>query len=106
MASMYGHKWTSSYGAEIDPDRVWFASIYDLDDEKIKKGLRACLDNGLEWPPSAPEFRKLCLGIRGDDYCAPAGIHKAFPKMLEDKTKIENARKVGADVLANLKAML
>jgi hypothetical protein len=35
-----------------------------------------------------------------------AGIHKVFPPLLENKTAQEKARKVGADVLANLKAML
>lgn len=62
MGSMYGHKWVSSYGEEVDPDRVWAATLYNLDEAAIRKGMRACVDQRLEWPPSAPEFRDLCIG--------------------------------------------
>lgn len=62
MGSLYGHRWTSSYGDEVDPDRVWAATLYGLDESHIRSGLRECVDRRLEWPPTAPEFRGLCLG--------------------------------------------
>ena len=62
MGSLFGHKWVSSYGAEVDPDNVWAAALYGLDEAAIRKGMRACVDQQLEWPPSAPEFRGLCTG--------------------------------------------
>lgn len=57
---MYGHKWESSYGTAIDPDGVWQAVCGDLSNEEIRRGMAACRDECLAWPPSAPEFRALC----------------------------------------------
>lgn len=107
MSSMYGHRWTSAYGSEVDPDRVWQATLADVSPEQIKYGMRELARNGDDWPPSAPEFRKLCLGIvnNGEDYCAPVGIHRVFPKMIEDKTKQERAKEVGKSELNHLKSM-
>lgn len=61
MARMYGHKWSSAFGDEIDPGNVWATVLHDCDIEKIRHGFRKCMEQGLEWPPSAPEFRRLCL---------------------------------------------
>ena len=63
MSSMYGHKWTSAYGDEPDPDKVWQATLFDCNWEAIQNGLSVLVKRGSEWPPAAPEFRKLCLGI-------------------------------------------
>lgn len=62
MSSLYGHKWVSSYGAEVDPDRVWGATLSGLSEPQVRQGMRQCVDQALEWPPSAPEFRRLCTG--------------------------------------------
>lgn len=67
MTSMFGHKWVSSYGAEVDPDKVWAACLKGISPEQIKSGLNQCASRGLEWPPSAPQFRALCLGLELDD---------------------------------------
>lgn len=61
MARMYGHKWSSAFGDEIDPGNVWATVLDGCDIQKIRHGFRKCMELGLEWPPSAPEFRKLCL---------------------------------------------
>jgi len=59
---MYGHRWVSSFGAEVDPDGTWQAIISGLTSKQVQCGVDACREKCLEWPPSAPEFRKLCLG--------------------------------------------
>ena len=61
MANLFGHKWTSSYGADVDPDGVWRAALKGVSDDKVKEALNLVADSGAEWPPSAPEFRKLCV---------------------------------------------
>lgn len=73
MTSMYGHKWVSSFGAEVDPDRVWAACLKGISPEQIKSGLNQCAIRALQWPPSAPEFRSLCLGLELDDDGNDAG---------------------------------
>ena len=65
MASMYGHRWLSAYG-ERDEDGTWRRVLSGLVGEQIAKGLRGCIESGSEWPPSAPEFRRMCLGLRVD----------------------------------------
>jgi len=46
----------------VDQDRVWQASLKGISENKIKSGLNLLAESGDEWPPSAPEFRKLCIG--------------------------------------------
>ena len=81
MASMFGHKWTSSYGMEVDPEKVWQASLKGISQDQIKKALNVLASRGDEWPPSAPEFRQLCL--YGDSSTEQA----AFQKMAERQNK-------------------
>lgn len=49
--------------AGIDPERVkaaWREDLSGLTQEQIARGLEACRTK--DWPPSAPEFRNMCLG--------------------------------------------
>lgn len=61
MAGLYGHKWASSFGADVDPDGIWAIALAGLKPNQISHGLASVVRMGNEWPPSAPEFRKLCL---------------------------------------------
>lgn len=67
MGSLYGHRWASSFGKEVDPDHVWRATLAGLTEQQIRAGLRQCVERGLDWPPTAPEFRKFCLGLPTDN---------------------------------------
>lgn len=60
MARIYGHRWTSSY--HDSDDGTWLAGLRDLIPEELAHGLRACIHRAEEWPPTLPEFRRLCLG--------------------------------------------
>ena len=62
MGSMFGHRWTTAYGDQPDPDRVWYSTLKDLSFDQMKKGMGEVANQCLEWPPSAPQFRKMCLG--------------------------------------------
>lgn len=61
MTKIYGHKWTSSFGDDIDPMNIWAACLKGLVMSDIKAGFNRMLDSDFSWPPSAIEFRKLCL---------------------------------------------
>lgn len=110
MTHLYGHKWTSSHGDQVDPGNVWAACLRGVSTEQVRRGLNQCVVRGLEWPPSAPEFRKLCTGedaasweharVKAAD--REAEIERAARARLEDKTAQERARKAGA---AQLSAM-
>lgn len=60
MGSTFGHRWISSYG-ESDVDDIWARGLAGLTAEDIGRGVRACVDLRMDWPPSMPEFRGLCL---------------------------------------------
>jgi hypothetical protein len=66
MAEIYGHRWTSSYGADPNPDGAagtWAKGLAGVTAAQIADGLRACLTSADPWPPTLPEFRAMCLGV-------------------------------------------
>ena len=105
MSSMYGHKWTSSFGDDPDPDKVWQATLFDCDWDDMQKGLGVLVKQGSQWPPAAPEFRKLCLGIEEGVNVARAPSVEATKERLigiEQKRTPEQLDK-GAQILADLR---
>lgn len=65
MLGMYGHTWASQYGDHPagTTAETWAQALSGVAPEAIAIGLRACLAEGKEFPPSAPRFRGMCLGI-------------------------------------------
>lgn len=65
LAAIYGHRWVSNYGS--NPEGVggdtWRHGLAGLTGAQLSAGLRACTLAGEDWPPSLPEFRKLCFCI-------------------------------------------
>ena len=47
-------------------DGTWLAGLSGIDPEMLAIGLRACVDRAIEWPPSLPEFKRLCCGVDDD----------------------------------------
>lgn len=106
MGSMYGHRWTSSFGDSVDPDRVWAATLAGLDEAQVRYGMRQCVAQGHEWPPSAPEFRKLCLGssdVSWEHNRIVAADRERAARSLEHRPTTASREAVGRD---NLNAML
>ena len=71
MVGLYGHKWTSSYG-ESDADGTWQSGLSGLTANDFERGLRNCMNCDDGWPPSLPDFRRMCM-----EYRAPE--HRPFP---------------------------
>lgn len=67
MTEMYGHRWISNYGVEVDHDSVWGRVLAGLSGVQLATGLYALMDRGEEfkWPPPANVFRAMCLEVRG-----------------------------------------
>ena len=58
----YGNRFDSMW-ADVPAEDVmaaWVADLADLTQADIARGLEACRKTR-DWPPSAPEFRRLCL---------------------------------------------
>jgi hypothetical protein len=65
MLAMYGHTWASQNGSKstgITAD-TWAGVLNGLSAEQLAAGLHACAAEGREFPPSAPRFRAMCLGV-------------------------------------------
>ena len=62
FASRYGRRFADMW-AGVDPERVkaaWREELADMGPDDIARGLAACREK--DWPPSAPEFRNMCIG--------------------------------------------
>lgn len=66
MTETYGHRWTSSFGVLPRADHAWAKHLTGLNGRQIANGLAQMSNLDTEgWPPSAPQFRKLCLHVTG-----------------------------------------
>lgn len=91
MAAMYGHRWTSNYGAE--DDGTWRKGLAGLMPAQIGSGLVKCLERrpaaGEEdWPPTLNEFRGMCLPEKVPHY------HREYislPRPAQDPDAVKNA---------------
>lgn len=66
MAEIYGHRWTTSYGDDANPDGAagtWAKGLAGISPAQLADGLKACIASSDPWPPTLPEFRAMCLGI-------------------------------------------
>jgi len=61
MADMYGYKWTSQHGVDVDKNDVWKKGLTGVSPREFADGLNIVVTEGEEWPPATPVFRKLCL---------------------------------------------
>lgn len=71
MTQIFGHRWTSAYGADAfigdDTDgsagSTWANGLRGVTPAQLGVGFNACVTSGSDWPPSLPEFRAMCLGV-------------------------------------------
>lgn len=59
MTDIFGYRWASAYGT-TDQSGTWGKGLAGLTSEDIGRGVRKVIELGMDWPPSMPEFRKLC----------------------------------------------
>ena len=79
MGTIYGYKWASHMGVAdggdgvlTDAAKTWKKSLVGITLEQLKYGFDVLIFKNHDWPPSLPEFRKLCLsnvpsGVPGVD---------------------------------------
>lgn len=62
---MFGEKWNRPYGEWSDSNptiNIWGAALRGLSMEQVMVGLDAVSNSGEKFVPTAPEFKKLCVG--------------------------------------------
>jgi len=60
MTDLFGHKWTSSH--DFSDNGSWTSFLEDLNGKQFKAGIDALQDWTESWPPTATDFRNMCLG--------------------------------------------
>ena len=91
MQAIYGHRWTSGFG-ETDIDGTWLIGLRDLAPPMIAAGLEACIKLRADsWPPTLPEFRRLCLGLPDIEVACLAALRGA-----SDPVSVFIRRKIGS----------
>lgn len=65
MASIYGHRWATNFGEDVENEAAdtWAVGLADMTGAQLAQGLQACARSGPAWPPTLPEFRCMCLGV-------------------------------------------
>lgn len=66
MVQTYGHRWTANFGPVPKPDHAWAKHLTGLTSKQLANGLAqlSSMEND-GWPPSAPQFRSMCLHVPG-----------------------------------------
>jgi hypothetical protein len=95
MNAIYPYRWSGAF-ADVDAIRVakneWCKALSEIADERIKRGLDVCRNSGGSFPPSIPEFVKMCqptpeeLGVLHDDRAFQNFINKDFENPIVKKT--------------------
>ena len=67
LGDFYGTKWGEAFGSFFDAKGqishtvvTWSEALYEVTPERLRRGLNACLERDSPWPPTLPEFMKLC----------------------------------------------
>ena len=102
---VFGNRFESMYGPALDESgkltpvaMTWARSLRGCSPEQLAAGLVACMKSGREWPPTLPEFWKLC-------HPAPKPlIHRELPAL--PRKPSEEARAAGRRELAILRERL
>ena len=84
MTAIYGHRWSGNHGL-VDEDDTWALALSGMTARDLARGLSQCIRIGAsrsvtgddDWPPTAGEFRQLCMRDAHPEralYLAPAAI--------------------------------
>ena len=89
MTQLYGEPWIKKYGEQ--PNEVWRKFLAEMPVHRIKRGLRRCVDEGSDFPPSFPKFAEYCSPTFGEQTeqprlpAAPRDEEKALAAIEEMK---------------------
>lgn len=98
MARFFGYRWLNSYG---DSDNgTWLAGLCDVTPDQILRGIDVVRLSGKEWPPTLPEFRKMCVTppVEPPKYYQRLGQKQDWDKVQKGWSKLnEQCRKFQAE---------
>jgi len=93
----YGSRWISSIeGIEEYAISEWSNVLGGLSAEQVETGLDLCVS---DWPPSLPEFKKMCL------FKKPMGYEETSRLLFEHNQQIEKEMEESALEYSNRKCI-
>ena len=106
MSGMYGSKFTAQFGESLNP--VWVSCLKNLNELQVKQGLKLCLKQCPDWPPSAPAFRKMCEGSHEASHIDFNSEDHSYyiPKRIESSDNKEKRRRKAQAEIKKLKTIL
>lgn len=81
MRSVYGHKWRATWKTRAAVEEAmaeWALDLQGVSDEALADGFERMKAEYADWPPTLPEFKRLCVPV--SEPTAP--YHKPFSKAL------------------------
>ena len=104
LTHIYGHKFSSVYGESAidggsmtEAAKTWASGLRGLTGEQIANGLRECINCGESWPPTLPDFVKMCKGNRvngfGLDYTPECYRRETRPERIIESDTLKANRK-------------
>ena len=101
LEAMYPHKWKSAIEGNAEyVVQVWSEGLAGVTGEQIKRGLEGLKG---DWPPSLPEFKKLCLYTR---YQHPAHVEFYKKKSIDSDDLKAHRKKIALNALSNIRDIL
>ncbi len=98
MTEMYGQKFTNSYGDA--PNETWTQALASITQKELSAGVRACLLREDTWPPSLPEFLRMCRPpkpnrpVTAMPLPTPVAKPEVVEKFMTDIRRILNLKKI------------
>ena len=61
LVALFGVRFTSQFGEKPDMSGEWAKTLKGVSRRQVVEGMERVRMSGRDWPPTAPEFRALCL---------------------------------------------
>lgn len=61
MIALFGVRWSSQFGETPDASGQWRQTLSGISRQQVADALSDIRSSGRAWPPTAPEFRAMCL---------------------------------------------
>jgi len=61
MIALFGVRWSSQFGETPDASGQWRQTLSGISRQQVAAALSDVRTSGRAWPPTAPEFREMCL---------------------------------------------
>ena len=105
MTKLFHHAWTSREGEE--PTEHWVQLLTEFTPAQIDSGFNKLLSWDSDFPPTALQFRKMCLPATISPNGGNSGAYIIYKpeKLIEDRGYVAKRKKAGKSALNAMKGL-